>query len=131
MEGKGVRVVIMGLLILGLVVAQIEAKSCCRNTTGRNCYNVCRLPGTPRPICEAGCDCINISGNRCPSTHPRSSMLENSDDEVIEQVTTDLEASRPVICQGLINQNCFNMCRAAPIICAQRCGCVIAGLDRN
>ncbi|KAF5194347.1 Thionin bth7 [Thalictrum thalictroides] len=132
MEGKGVSAVIMGLLILGLVVAQIEAKTCCRNTTSRKCYSTCRMAGPPNPIvCANLCDCILISGSICPSTHPRSSMLENFDDEVIEEVTTDLEASRPpptIICQG-IKQNCFDMCRLTPIGCAQRCGCVIAGFD--
>ncbi|KAL6555164.1 hypothetical protein OROGR_006422 [Orobanche gracilis] len=80
MEGKGViRAVIMGLLmILGLFVAQIEAKSCCANTTGRNCYNVCRLTGSPRPTCASLCGCIIISGNTCPSNYPRSNIFENS-----------------------------------------------------
>ncbi|KAL6523497.1 hypothetical protein OROGR_017102 [Orobanche gracilis] len=79
MEGKGViRVVIMGLLIVGLVVEQIEAKSCCANTTGRNCYNTCRLPGTPRPVCASLCGCIIISGKTCPANYPRSNIFENS-----------------------------------------------------
>ncbi|KAF5203591.1 Thionin [Thalictrum thalictroides] len=83
MEGKGVRAVIMGLLILGLVVAQIEAKSCCRNTTGRNCYNTCRFAGGTQSVCASLCDCIHVTGN-CPSTHPRSNMLESSGDMINE-----------------------------------------------
>ncbi|KAF5178959.1 Thionin [Thalictrum thalictroides] len=80
MEGKGVRVVvIMGVLILGLVVAQTEAKSCCRTNSRRDCFQICRLSvHTPRPVCARICDCIIIEGNRCPDSHPSSSMLENS-----------------------------------------------------
>ena len=73
----GAKAVIMCLLILGVVVGEIEGKSCCRNTLGRNCYNTCRLPGTPRPVCAKFCDCIIISGTTCPPSHPRG-MLENS-----------------------------------------------------
>ncbi|KAF5199259.1 hypothetical protein FRX31_011154, partial [Thalictrum thalictroides] len=56
--------------------------------------------------------------------------------DVIEQVTTDLEASEPpptVICVGFIKQNCFDKCRATPIKCAQLCDCITVspGFDRN
>nr|P07504.1 RecName: Full=Thionin [Pyrularia pubera] len=47
-------------------------KSCCRNTWARNCYNVCRLPGTiSREICAKKCDCKIISGTTCPSDYPK------------------------------------------------------------
>ncbi|KAL6520603.1 hypothetical protein OROMI_032163 [Orobanche minor] len=75
MEGKGVRAVIMGLLILSLFVAQIDAKTCCANTTGRNCYNFCFSSG---PTCARLCGCIIISGNTCPANYPRSNIFENS-----------------------------------------------------
>ncbi len=73
----GVKAVTMILIILGVVVGEIEGKSCCRNTLGRNCYNACRLPNTPRPVCANLCDCIIITGSRCPPSHPRG-MFENS-----------------------------------------------------
>ena len=73
----GAKAVVMIFIILGVVVGEIEGKSCCRNTLGRNCYNTCRFPGTPRPVCAKLCDCIIITGPRCPPSHPRG-MLENS-----------------------------------------------------
>ncbi|KAL5725551.1 hypothetical protein ACHQM5_008686 [Ranunculus cassubicifolius] len=60
MEGKTpVSVVIAVLLILGLVLEQthVEAKSNCPTTISRNCYNVCRLPGTARQTCARTCGC--------------------------------------------------------------------------
>ncbi|KAL5728350.1 hypothetical protein ACHQM5_001444 [Ranunculus cassubicifolius] len=59
MEGKcaksPVSAVIAVVLLLGLVVA--EAKGNCPTTILRNCYNVCRLPGTPRQTCARTCGC--------------------------------------------------------------------------
>ncbi|KAF5207745.1 Leaf-specific thionin [Thalictrum thalictroides] len=122
MEGKGVSAVIMGLLILGLVVAQIEAKSCCRTTTGRNCYNTCRIGGiTPRPVCANLCDCINVPGN-CPSTHPRSSMLENSGTNYYPTF---------VSCPTPDAQACYLRCRLAKEACVKECGCYIVYPPRD
>ncbi|KAJ0973632.1 hypothetical protein J5N97_015597 [Dioscorea zingiberensis] len=75
MEGKGARVplgiVVMVVLVLGLNLAQthVEAKSCCMNTTARNCYNLCRLPGVARETCAKTCGCIIITGTKCPSNY--------------------------------------------------------------
>ncbi|KAI3900819.1 hypothetical protein MKW92_040241, partial [Papaver armeniacum] len=59
MEGKSSAptIAMMGVLLLGLFLSQtlVEAKSCCKDTTGRNCYNACRLPGTPREVCANLC----------------------------------------------------------------------------
>ena len=84
MKGKGVRIplstVIMGVLILGLVVAQtqVEAKSCCPSTSARNCYNVCRLTGASRERCASLCGCKIVSGT-CPPGYLHSiSTLESS-----------------------------------------------------
>nr|P01541.1 RecName: Full=Denclatoxin-B [Dendrophthora clavata] len=41
-------------------------KSCCPTTAARNQYNICRLPGTPRPVCAALSGCKIISGTGCP-----------------------------------------------------------------
>ncbi|KAG2560795.1 hypothetical protein PVAP13_8KG086000 [Panicum virgatum] len=51
-----------------------EGMSCCRNTTARNCYNMCRM--TP-PACAARCGCIIINGNQCPC-YPSLNLLPNS-----------------------------------------------------
>ena len=72
----GAKAVVMIFIILGVVVGEIEGKSCCKNTAGRNCYNVCRLRAS-RPACANLCGCIIITGPRCPPSHPRG-MLENS-----------------------------------------------------
>ncbi|KAJ4882645.1 putative thionin-2.4 [Raphanus sativus] len=81
MEGKNV---ILSVLIMSLVMAQnqVEAKSCCPNTTARNTYNVCRLPGTPRPICASISGCKIVSGT-CPPGYTNE-ILENSGDAVSE-----------------------------------------------
>nr|CAA57352.1 Thionin class 1 [Tulipa gesneriana] len=80
----------MVVVILGLVVAQtqVEAKSCCRNTTARNCYNVCRLPGTPRPVCAATCDCKIISSGKCPPGYEKLGFSDVADEalDVAEEV---------------------------------------------
>jgi hypothetical protein len=40
---KGFMSLIVCVLILGLVLEQVQAegKGCCKNATGRNCYNIC------------------------------------------------------------------------------------------
>ncbi|MCL7027375.1 hypothetical protein MKW94_020551 [Papaver nudicaule] len=66
MEGKTptVSVVMMGAILIGLFLTStsVEAQSCCKDTTARNCYNVCRRLGGSRPVCSASCNCKIISG---------------------------------------------------------------------
>nr|AAB29761.1 thionin precursor {clone Thi1Va12} [Viscum album=mistletoe, Peptide, 114 aa] [Viscum album] len=72
MEAARASSMLLLVLLLGaLLVSSVESKSCCRNTTGRNCYNACRVPGTPRPVCASLCDCKIISGSKCPADYPR------------------------------------------------------------
>ncbi|CAL5065063.1 unnamed protein product [Urochloa decumbens] len=74
---KGVNSVLMCVLLLGLVLeqAQVEGKSCCRSTTARNCYNTCRFAGTSQKTCANLCDCIHISGSKCPANYPKLNFL--------------------------------------------------------
>ncbi|KAI3962255.1 hypothetical protein MKW92_015853, partial [Papaver armeniacum] len=82
MEAKSpaLSAVMVGVLLMGLFLAQtpVEAKSCCKNTAARNCYNTCRLTGAPRPVCAAGCNCKIISGTKCPKDYPRLNSLLNT-----------------------------------------------------
>ncbi|KAI3961030.1 hypothetical protein MKW92_017175 [Papaver armeniacum] len=88
-SGKCVKVplgaLIMGVLILGLFLVQtpVEAKSCCKNTLGRNCYNACRLRYSER-TCAYTCRCILCRCNKCPSGYPKLSGFLNSE-EIEEQ----------------------------------------------
>uniref|UniRef100_A0ACD5YY47 Uncharacterized protein n=1 Tax=Avena sativa TaxID=4498 RepID=A0ACD5YY47_AVESA len=70
---KGLKSVVICVLVLGIVLeqVQVEGKSCCKDTMARNCYNVCRIPGTPRPVCATTCRCKIISGNKCPKDYPK------------------------------------------------------------
>ncbi|KAI3907950.1 hypothetical protein MKW98_003595 [Papaver atlanticum] len=72
---------IMGVLILGLLIVQtpVEAKSCCKSTVGRNCYNACRLRFA-RQVCASTCSCKIVGGNRCPRGYPKLSGFLNSED---------------------------------------------------
>ncbi|KAI3962234.1 hypothetical protein MKX01_030784 [Papaver californicum] len=72
---------VMGILILGLFLVQtpVEAKSCCKSTVGRNCYNACRLRFA-RKTCASTCSCKIVGGNRCPSGYPKLSGFLNSED---------------------------------------------------
>nr|AAB33010.1 crambin precursor=thionin variant Thi2Ca11 [Crambe abyssinica, seeds, Peptide Partial, 130 aa] [Crambe hispanica subsp. abyssinica] len=78
-------IVILSVLIMSLVIAQnqVEAKSCCPSITARNTYNVCRLPGTPRPVCASISGCKILSVTKCPSNLPYEN-LKNSGDVVNE-----------------------------------------------
>nr|AAB33009.1 crambin precursor=thionin variant Thi2Ca10 [Crambe abyssinica, seeds, Peptide Partial, 134 aa] [Crambe hispanica subsp. abyssinica] len=82
MEGKSV---ILSVLIISLVMAQnqVEAKSCCPSITARNTYNICRLPGTPRPVCATLSGCIIQSDSTCKPPYPYGD-LKNSGDAVNE-----------------------------------------------
>ncbi|KAI3962235.1 hypothetical protein MKX01_030785 [Papaver californicum] len=65
--------VVMGVLILGLFLAQasVEAKSCsCVRRTGAT------------QLCARDCGCLFTRQNRCPSSHPCKTLsLEVGDDE--------------------------------------------------
>uniref|UniRef100_A0ACD6AEK0 Uncharacterized protein n=1 Tax=Avena sativa TaxID=4498 RepID=A0ACD6AEK0_AVESA len=69
---KGVRSLIMCVLILGLVLeqVQVEGNTCCKDDIARNCYNVCLIPGTPTFICANVCRCI-ITREECPNDYPK------------------------------------------------------------
>ncbi|KAF8772391.1 hypothetical protein HU200_005794 [Digitaria exilis] len=82
MGSKGLKSVIMCILILGLILeqVQVEGKSCCKSTLGRNCYNACRLRGS-EIFCATLCGCKIIKGNTCPRDFPKLNLLPNSGDE--------------------------------------------------
>ncbi|KAI4968017.1 hypothetical protein ZWY2020_006635 [Hordeum vulgare] len=77
---KSIKSVVICVLILGLVLehVQVEGKSCCKNTTGRNCYNACRFAGGSRPVCATACGCKIVSGPTCPSDYPKLNLLPES-----------------------------------------------------
>ncbi|XP_062083183.1 thionin-like [Humulus lupulus] len=81
MEGK---TVMMTVLLLSLVVGQIqvEAKSCCPNTTARNVYNVCRFTGGSRERCASLSGCKIVSGT-CPPGYTNDT-LQNTGDAINE-----------------------------------------------
>ncbi|CAL5016852.1 unnamed protein product [Urochloa decumbens] len=83
MGSKGLMSAIMCVLILGLILeqVQVEGKSCCKSTTARNCYNICRLKGSP-PLCAAVCDCIIIKKDKkCPKDYPKLDLRPNDSGE--------------------------------------------------
>lgn len=83
MGSKGLKSIIMCVLILGLTLeqVQVEGKSCCKSMLGRGCYNVCRLNGTDQTYCAKLCGCKLINGNRCPSGFPKLNLLPDSGKE--------------------------------------------------
>ncbi|RZC43396.1 hypothetical protein C5167_036343 [Papaver somniferum] len=85
---------IMGVLVLGLLVVQtpVEAKSCCKSTVGRNCYNACRLRFA-RQVCASTCSCKIVGGNRCPRGYPKVSGFLNSE-EFEQQTDVEDQASQ-------------------------------------
>uniref|UniRef100_A0ACD5WT10 Uncharacterized protein n=2 Tax=Avena sativa TaxID=4498 RepID=A0ACD5WT10_AVESA len=74
---KGIKSAVICFLMLGLVLeqVQVEGKSCCKSTTARNCYNVCRLAGAPRPVCAGPCGCKLLDVTTCPSDWPKQHLL--------------------------------------------------------
>ncbi|XP_023633900.1 thionin [Capsella rubella] len=118
MEGK---TMILGLLIVSLVMAQIqvEAKSCCPNTTARNCYNVCRLPGTPRPTCASLCGCKIVEGPTCPPG-PRD-ILENSGDAFNEYCKLGCASSVCGALTTLQNSDANEVVNGAAVQCTKAC----------
>ncbi|KAI3962256.1 hypothetical protein MKW92_015854 [Papaver armeniacum] len=112
MEGKSpaLSAVMIGVLLMGLFLAQtpVEAKSCCKNTAARNCYNTCRLTGAPRPVCAAGCNCKIISGTKCPKDYPRlNSLLNTETDE--ETDTKEAYATSDFCKLGCASSVCSNI----------------------
>ncbi|MCL7049450.1 hypothetical protein MKW94_002636, partial [Papaver nudicaule] len=75
MEGKTptISAVMMGAILIGLFLAStsVKDKSCCKDTTARNCYNVCRRLRGSRPVCAASCNCKIISRQTCSRNYPR------------------------------------------------------------
>ncbi|KAI3962254.1 hypothetical protein MKW92_015852 [Papaver armeniacum] len=112
MEGKSpaLSAVMIGVLLMVLFLAQtpVEAKSCCKNTAARNCYNTCRLTGAPRPVCAAGCNCKIISGTKCPKDYPRlNSLLNTETDE--ETDTKEAYATSDFCKLGCASSVCSNI----------------------
>ncbi|KAI3873668.1 hypothetical protein MKX03_021053 [Papaver bracteatum] len=72
MEGKtpALSTVMIGVLLVGFFLAQshVEADtSCCKDATARTCFRMCRLITT---ACARKCNCILISGTKCPEDYP-------------------------------------------------------------
>ncbi|MGI4573955.1 hypothetical protein ACR2WM_26975, partial [Klebsiella pneumoniae] len=124
MGGKDMRSVIICVVILSLFVEQIqvEAKSCCKNTIARNCYNVCRLTG-PRKTCASICGCKIISGKKCPSDYPKFNLLPNPDEAnaieycklgctsfVCDNINTVVESEELNDVMERCNNACYDLC---------------------
>ncbi|TVU18950.1 hypothetical protein EJB05_35073, partial [Eragrostis curvula] len=97
--------VLMCVLMLGLVLelAQVEGKSCCRNTSARLCYNTCRFP-TPKPpreFCAKLCDCIIQSSPTCRPPYPSFNLFPDSEEQVsIQYCSTGCRSS---VCDNMSN----------------------------
>lgn len=99
---------VMGVLILGLFLVQtpVEAKSCCKSTVGRNCYNACRLRFA-RQVCASTCSCKIVGGNRCPPGYPKLSGFLNSEefeDKAVEEANLINEYCK----LGCVDSECDN-----------------------
>ncbi|KAI3919630.1 hypothetical protein MKW92_035098 [Papaver armeniacum] len=111
MEGKSpaLSAMMVGVLLMGLFLAQtpVEAKSCCKNTVARNCYNACRLTGT-RILCAPVCNCKIISGTQCPSDYPKLNSLFNT--ETVEEANTKEAYATSEFCKlGCTSSVCSNI----------------------
>ncbi|BAF19651.2 Os06g0517700 [Oryza sativa Japonica Group] len=82
---KGVKSLIMCVLVLGLVLQQetikVGAKSCCPTTTARNIYNACRFAHGTRERCSKLSGCKIVDGKCKPpyihhTLHPESEELD-------------------------------------------------------
>uniref|UniRef100_A0ACD6APU6 Uncharacterized protein n=1 Tax=Avena sativa TaxID=4498 RepID=A0ACD6APU6_AVESA len=101
---KGLKCVVLCVLILGLVLGQVqvEGKSCCPSTSARNCYNVCRLTGTSRPRCASLCGCKIVDGT-CPDGYSKLQfLLESGEPDVTEYCTIGCMTS---VCDNMDNGN--------------------------
>ncbi|CAM0948412.1 unnamed protein product [Alopecurus aequalis] len=74
---KGIKSVVICVLILGLVQEQVQAASitCCQTTEARSCFNRCRL--APQ-LCASTCGCNIIDCSKCPSDYPELHLLPGS-----------------------------------------------------
>nr|P08943.2 RecName: Full=Viscotoxin-B; AltName: Full=Viscotoxin-B2; Flags: Precursor [Viscum album] len=87
----------------------VESKSCCPNTTGRNIYNTCRLGGGSRERCASLSGCKIISASTCPSDYPKFYCTLGCQSSKCASITTppnsevDAEAVR---CKAA----CSNLC---------------------
>ncbi|XP_010454524.1 PREDICTED: thionin-like [Camelina sativa] len=119
MEGK---TLILSVLVISLVMAQIqvEAKSCCPNTTARNCYNVCRLPGTGRETCAKLCGCKIIKGTKCPPGYTHD-ILGNSGDVVNEYCKLGCASSVCDTLTTLQNSDASEIVNGAVVQCTDAC----------
>jgi hypothetical protein len=85
MGSKGVKIssVLICALMLGVVLEQVQVeakkgKSCCKSTTARNCYNVCRLEFS-QTVCASTCGCKIVPGitsrDQCPKGYKNLSFI--------------------------------------------------------
>ncbi|XP_010511019.1 PREDICTED: thionin-like [Camelina sativa] len=120
MEGK---TLILSVLVMSLVMAQIqvEAKSCCSSTTARNCYNVCRLPGTARETCAKLCGCKIIKGKKCTTPPYIHAILENSGDAVNEYCKLGCASSVCGTLTTLQNSDASEIVSGAVVQCTEAC----------
>ncbi|CAM0948416.1 unnamed protein product [Alopecurus aequalis] len=73
---KGMKSVVICVLILGLVLEQVEAAiTCCRSTEARTCYNYC---SGSRTQCAGACGCTILDGSYCPPNYPNHHLLRGS-----------------------------------------------------
>ncbi|XP_010464816.1 PREDICTED: probable thionin-2.4 [Camelina sativa] len=118
MEGKDL---IVCVLVMNLFMAhiQVDAKSCCPSSTGRNIYNTCRLAGASRAVCASLSSCKIVTGS-CPNGYTYD-ILENEGDVVNEYckvgcvssvcgaVTTLQNSDASKIVNGAV-EKCVNLC---------------------
>ncbi|XP_010493374.1 PREDICTED: thionin-like [Camelina sativa] len=119
MAGK---TLILSVLIMSLVMAHIhvEAKSCCPSTTARNCYNVCRLPGTARETCAKICGCKIIKGTKCPQPYTHD-IFENSSDVVNEYCKLGCASYVCDTLTTLQNSDASEIVNGAAVQCTEAC----------
>ncbi|KAJ0973628.1 hypothetical protein J5N97_015593 [Dioscorea zingiberensis] len=77
------------------------------NTTARNCYNLCRLPGTARDTCAKLCGCLIISGTKCPPNYPKHFCKLGCASSTCNAITSTLQDSDDV--EGAL-AGCNNIC---------------------
>ncbi|XP_044952296.1 thionin BTH7-like [Hordeum vulgare subsp. vulgare] len=108
---------------------QVEGKSCCKNTTGRNCYNVCRFGGGSRPVCASACGCKIISGPTCPRDYPKVNLLHESAEpnateyctigcmtSVCDNMENVFRGQEMKFDMGLCNNACVGFCNDGAVI---------------
>ncbi|KAI3832150.1 hypothetical protein MKX03_016689 [Papaver bracteatum] len=107
--------VIIGVLILGLFIAQVsvEARSCCNSKDGRNCYQACVTRTGATKLCARSCGCRFTRENRCPSSHPWANISNSQDSDGIGY---EFEEQSNVVDENKINEYCklgcaFSVCK--------------------